>query len=68
MYFAAVCEIESQIEKIQYHKRRDWERMHLRWKQDMENIHRFGMGISYAPPVFPSIQAIRKQVYKQVLT
>ena len=66
MYFTAVCEIESQIEKIQYHKRRDWERMKLRWQQDMEEIRRTGTGIAYPPPVFPSIQSIREQVYKRL--
>jgi len=68
LFFADVCATEDSVDAIFYHKRRGWERMHLRWKQDMEEICRTGRGRAYAPPVFPSIEQIRKEVYSRVLT
>ena len=66
MQFAHVCEIEEQVDAIFYHKRRDWERMHLRWRQDMQEIRRTRRGRAYAQPVFPSIEQIRKEVYRRL--
>ena len=65
MDFAAVCELEFYVESMFYHKRRDWQRMHLRWKQHSEAIRRTGYGRGYAEPVAPSIEQIRKEVYRR---
>ena len=65
MFFAHVCEIEQQVDAIYYHRRRDWERRHLRWRQDMEKIRRTGRRRAYAKPVAPSIEQIRKEVYRR---
>ena len=64
--FAVICELEDCVEAIFYHKRRDWERRHLRWRQDLEEFRRAGHGRAYSEPGFPSIRAIRKQVYSRV--
>ena len=66
MDFAAVCVIEQSVEAIFYHKRRDWQRMRLQWEQHMEQIQRTGRGCIYAKPIFPSIEAIRKQAYRHL--
>jgi len=66
LFFSDVCATEEQVAAIFYHRRRDWERMHLRWKQDMEEIHRTRRGRAYAQPVAPSIEQIRKEVYKRL--
>lgn len=65
MFFADVCATEDSVDAIFYHRRRDWERRHLRWKQDMEQICRTGRGRGYAQPVAPSIEEIRKEVYSR---
>ena len=65
MFFAHVCATEEQLAAIFYHRRRGWERMHLRWKQDMEEIRRTRRGRGYAEPVAPSIEQIRKEVYSR---
>ena len=65
MFFAHVCEIEQQVDAIYYHRRRDWERRHLRWRQDMEKIRRTGRRRAYAEPVLLSIEQIRKEVYSR---
>ena len=62
--FAAVCGVEQVVESIFYHARRDWERMHLRWKHDMEEVRRSGRGQEYAEPVMRSIESIRKECYR----
>ena len=64
--FAAVCGVEEAVEAIFYHSRRDWERMHLRWKHDMEQVHRTGFGAVYAEPVMRSIESIRQECYKSM--
>ena len=66
LQFAYLCSIEESIQSIFYHKRRDWQRMHLQWAQHMEEIAKTGRGRPYPEPVFPSIQAIRKQVYTRL--
>ena len=66
MHLAAVCEMEKKIQILFYHRRRDFERAHLRWKQEMEEILRTGSGEPYAEPLFPDINQIRKAVYKRV--
>jgi pyridoxine 5'-phosphate synthase PdxJ len=66
LFFADVCATEEQVDSIFYHKRRDWERRHLRWKQDMEKIRRTGRRRAYAEPVAPSIERIRKEVYRRL--
>ena len=65
MDFAAVCEMEEQVESMFYHKNRDWQRRHLCWKQHSEAIRTTGYGRDYAEPVAPSIEQIRKQVYSR---
>jgi len=62
---ASVSVVEQCVEAIFYHSRRDWQRMHLRWEQDMEEIRRTGCGIPYPEPVLRSIESIRKE--QQVL-
>ena len=66
MDLAAICVVEEQVEAIFYHKRRDWERMHLRWSQDIQEIRRTGCGTTYPEPVSPSIEQIRKDVYRRL--
>ena len=63
---AKVCEVEQIVESIFYHARRDWENMHLRWAHDMEEIKRTGNGIPYAEPIMRSVEAIRKECYKNM--
>ncbi len=63
---AAVCEVEMAVESIFYHTRRDWQRMHLRWQHDMEEVHRTGNGRVYSEPVLRSIDSIRKECYKNL--
>ena len=63
--FACVCEVEQCVQAIYYHARRDWERMHLRWKQDMEEIRRTGRGTPYSEPVLRSIESIRKESFRK---
>ena len=65
MFFSDVCATEEQVAAIFYHRRRDWERRHLRWRQYMQEIRRTQRGRAYAPPVFPSIEQIRKEVYSR---
>ena len=48
---AAVCELERVVDAIYYHTRRDWERMHLRWQHDMEEVRRTGVGPVYPEPI-----------------
>jgi len=62
--FVAVCAVEKCVEAIFYHARRDWQRMHLRWRLDMEEVNRTGVGPVYAEPVMRSIESIRKECYK----
>jgi len=62
--FAAVCGVEQAVETIFYHTKRDWERMHLRWQQDVEEIRRTGRGREYAEPVLRSLESIRKECYR----
>ena len=63
-FFAAVCGVEEVVEAIFYHARRDWQRMHLRWRHDMEELRRTGYGQKYAEPVMRSIEDIRKECYR----
>jgi len=65
LFFSDVCATEEQVAAIYYHRRRDWERMHLRWRQDMEEIRRTGRQRGYAEPVKPDIEKIRKEVYSR---
>ncbi len=65
MDFADVCVVEEQVEAIFYHKRRDFQRMHLRWRQNMEAIYRTGYGEPYPEPVCLTIEQIRKEIYQQ---
>lgn len=62
--FAAVCVAEQGVESIFYHARRDWQRMHLRWQQDMEEVCRTGRGQKYAEPVMRSMKDVRKECYR----
>ncbi len=62
----SVCEIERAVESIFYHTRRDWQRMHLRWQHDMEQLHRTGVGSVYSEPVLRSVDSIRKECYKNL--
>ena len=61
---ASVSVLEQQVNIIFYHARRDWERMHLRWRQDMEEYARTGRGYIYAEPRLRSIENIRKECYR----
>lgn len=63
--FARVCVVEQGVESIFYHSRRDYERMHLRWEQDMEEIRRTGRGTWYPEPVLRSIESIRKESFRK---
>jgi hypothetical protein len=65
--FAAICAVEQAVEAIFYHSRRDWERMHLQWKQHTEEIKRSGRGRPYAEPVMRSMEQIRKECYSGFL-
>ena len=63
---ACVCAVERVVESIFYHTRRDWQRMHLRWQHDMEEVSRTGIGTVYSEPVLRSIDSIRKECYKNM--
>ena len=57
---------DERVEKIFYHTRRDWERQHLTWKQEVEESRRLKQYREFKEPVMRSKEDIREACYVKV--
>lgn len=61
-----VAKEDEHVDSIHYHTRRDFERQHLRWAQDMEEFKRSGTGHKYAEPKLKTREDIEEKCYIKV--
>ncbi len=57
---------EEHVESIFYHSRRDWERQHLTWRQNVEEDRRTKQYREYEEPVMRTKETIREACYVKV--